>query len=137
MTWRGTEGELLRGGWLGTGGWLRGAPGEGAASAQRLVPGGWLGCGLQGPVLDPGGVRNSGCRRAREDFLGISDFYCPSVSGTKAQNLPPRPKAAFGGESVNAFFSLMVPFQHTGKNDTLLKAFLSSQLHFILTSVNY
>ena len=49
----------------------------------------------------------------------------------------PRPKAAFGGEPVNAFFSLMVPFQHTGMNDTLLKTFLSSQLHFILTSVNY
>ena len=31
----------------------------------------------------------------------------------------------------------MVPFQHTGTNDTLLKTFLSSQLHFILTSVSY
>ena len=80
MTWRGTEGELYRragsvlGGWLGTRGWLRGA-----ASAQRLVPGGWLGCGLKGPVLDPGAIRNSGCRRARENFPGISDFYCPSI----------------------------------------------------------
>ena len=31
----------------------------------------------------------------------------------------------------------MAPFQHTGTNDTLLKTFLSSQLHVILTSVSY